>query len=120
MVINVGRAPSDRRLIEALVGTIETVFPSVFVMDVPNSFNSILYATVQPTDWKNLFDNYVYLEQREDVHPLLLDSIQRAIVNQQPTPSSEMVMTDDRAPIEWMTHSLILNFVLSGGTEELQ
>lgn len=120
MVVNVGRAPSDRRLIEALVGTIQTVFPSVFVMDVPNSFNSILYATVQPTDWKNLFDNYVYLEQREDVHPLLLDSIQRAIVNQQPTPSSEMVMTDDRAPIEWMTHSLILNFVLSGGTEELQ
>jgi hypothetical protein len=31
-----------------------------------------------------------------------------------------MVFTDDRAPIEWLTNSLILNFLLDSGTETLQ
>jgi spermidine synthase len=43
MVINVGRAPGDRRLVDGLASTIQAVFPSVYVMDVPNSFNSIIY-----------------------------------------------------------------------------
>jgi spermidine synthase len=48
LVINVGRTPDDRRLVEAMVGTIGAVFPSVHVVDVPNTFNTIVFATVQP------------------------------------------------------------------------
>ena len=61
MVINVGQSPSDRSLVEALVGTISMVFPSVYVMDVPDSFNSMIYATAQPTKIQNLYDNLLYL-----------------------------------------------------------
>jgi spermidine synthase len=120
MVINVGRAPNDRRLIDGLVGTIKTVFPSVYVMDLPDTFNSIIYATAQPTDITNLYKNYVALQTRPDIHPLLNEAVQRLIVYQQPTPQSQTVFTDDRAPIEWITNNMVLGFVLFGGMEELK
>ncbi|MEJ2601404.1 MAG: fused MFS/spermidine synthase [Anaerolineales bacterium] len=120
MAINVGRAPNDRRLVNDLVGTISTVFPSVYVMDIPDTFNSIIYATVQPTRIQNLYDNLLYLLALKNVHPLLLDAIQRVVVYQQPTPHSDVVFTDDWAPIEWITNELVLKFVFSGGMENLQ
>lgn len=120
IAINVGRAPDDRRLIDALVATLQTVFPTVFVMDVPGSFNSIIYATVQPASWDNLMINYQLNLDRGDTHPILLESMQRALVNQQQLSPSDLMFTDDLAPVEWITHSLIFNFVLAGGTEDLQ
>ncbi len=120
MAINVGRAPGDRRLIDGLVGTIRTVFPSIFVMDVPNTFNSIIYATKQPTKMDNLYNNLIYLLTRKDIHPLLLDALQRVVVYQQPTPDSKVVFTDDLAPIEWITNNMVLKFVLFGGMETIQ
>jgi hypothetical protein len=118
--VNAGRAPEDRKLVESLVATMKMVFPSVYVMDLPASFNSIIYATVQPTELENLVQNYVFLNQRGDVHPLLLDSIRITLENMQPTPLGGKVFTDDLAPIEWITNNMILNYILSGGIEELQ
>jgi spermidine synthase len=120
LVINVGRSPTDRRLIDGLASTIQSVFPSVYVMDVPGSFNSIVYATVKPTDIENLYENYDQLTQRGDVHPLLLQAIQRMIVYQQPTTMIDSIFTDDWAPIEWITNNMVLNFVLYGEIEDLQ
>jgi len=119
MAINVGRSPEDRRLVDALVGTISSVFPSIYVMDVPDTFNTIVYATVQPTEIQNLYDNLVHLYSRPDIHPLLIESIQRVVINQQPTPSSEVVFTDDWAPVEWITNNLILDYVLFGEIDDL-
>jgi MFS family permease len=120
LVINVGRAPDDRRLIEGLVGTIRTVFPSVYVMDVPGSFNSIVYATVQPSQVTDLYANFDHLLKRGDSHPLLLESLYRTVVYLQPAPESNIVYTDDWAPIEWLTNEMVLNYVLFGDMEELQ
>ncbi len=120
LVVNVGRAPDDRRLIDALVGTIQAVFPSVYVMDLPDTFNSLIYATVQPTEAVNLVDNYSYLAAQPAVHPLLLEAIRRAGTNLRPTPQSDQVFTDDLAPIEWITNNMVLEFVLGGGTEGLE
>ena len=120
MVINVGRAPDDRRLIDGLVGTIRSVFPSVYVMDIPDTFNSMIYATNQPTDINDLYRNYIDLQSRGNVPPLLNEAIQRLIVYQQPTPASQTVFTDDRAPIEWITNNMVLSFVLFGGMENLK
>jgi len=117
MVVNVGRAPGDRRLIDGLVGTIRTVFSSVYVMDVPDSFNSIIYATLRPTRIENLYQNLLYLMGRDDIHPLLIAAIQRTVVYQQPTPDSQVVFTDDRAPIEWITNNMVLNFLFFGELE---
>lgn len=120
LAINVGRAPADRSLIDGLAGTIGTVFPTVYVMDVPASFNSIVYATVQPTEMQNLYDNLVALYSRPETHPLLIESLRRVVINQRPTPDSSVVYTDDWAPIEWVTNNMVLNFVLFGEMEILQ
>jgi len=120
MVINVGRAPNDRRLIDGLVGTIQTVFPSVFVVDLPNTYNSIVYATVQQTDVNDLYANYADLSERDDVHPLLKQVLAQAVVNLKPTPQSEIVFTDDLAPIEWFTHRLVLGYLLADGIDDLR
>jgi len=120
LVINVGRSPTDRRLIDGLVGTIRMVFPSVYVMDVPYTFNSIIYATAQPSTIDNLYANWLYLKTRPDVHPLLLSAIELAIVYKQPTPQDNIVYTDDLAPVEWVTNSMILSFVFAGDMSELR
>jgi spermidine synthase len=112
MVINVGRAPNDRRLINALSTTILTVFPTIHVMDVPNSFNSIIFATRQPTDENNLIENINYLAQQDPpVHELLQNAAAVAYLNMQPAPESTIVFTDDKAPIEWITNNMVLSFL---------
>ena len=120
LAINVGRAPEDRRLIEALAATLSTVFPSVHVMDVPNTFNSLIYATMQPTGFHDLADNFERLLADPQSHPLLLAAMKITLDNQQPTPGGGIVLTDERAPVEWIVNSMVLRFVLGGDYEDLQ
>ena len=118
VVINVGRTAEDRRIVEAMVGTMAAVFPSVYVVDVPSTFNTILYATRQPTNSDNLAQNWVRLEQA-GAPPTLLDAVAAAVENLRPTSASSIVFTDDRAPIEQLTNSLALRFLLSGDLARL-
>lgn len=120
MVINVGRGLDDRRLINALGSTILTVFPSLHVVDIPNSFNSIMFATHKPTNSANLAENFSYLKDKADVHPLLMDSIQIAIENLQPSPAAGPVFTDDLAPVEWITNNMVLSFLFTEDMEILR
>ena len=117
LVINVGRTFTDRRLIEAMAGTLETVFPSVFVVDIPTTFNSIVYATVQPAQASNLAANLALMGPGTPA--LLRDATARAVANLQPTPQSNIVFTDDRAPVEQLTNSIVIRFILSGGFTQL-
>jgi hypothetical protein len=107
-------------VVNALATTIHSVFPSVHAMDIPNSFNTILFATRQPTTTRNFFDNYQQLATLPTVHPLLLESMQLTLANMQPEPETTQVFTDDRAQIEWLTNGLVLNFFFNVGTEVLQ
>lgn len=118
VAINVGRTQTDRRLIDALTATLLQVFPSVHAMDVPFSFNTILVATVQPTSDQNLIENLALLP--EDTNPVLLAALQVGAASLVPTQSSDVVFTDDRAPIESLVDSLVLNFLMEGGAEQLQ
>jgi hypothetical protein len=114
VTINVGRTPEDRSLVEALTATMGTVFASVYVMDVPSTFNTILVATVQPTTAQNLSDNLAAIE-----NPLLHGAVEQAIQALQPTVVSETIFTDDLAPIELMTNQIVIDYILSGGVDTL-
>lgn len=118
MVINIGRSPLDRTLVNDLGTTIGQVFPTLFVMDVPDSFNTILFATKRPGSWENFSLNYAALVE-SSAHSLLLEAMAMTITYQQPPPKRTQVYTDDRAPIEWLTNKIVLDFVLSGETEAL-
>jgi len=122
MVINVGRSPKDRVLIDSLYNTIHAVFPSVYVMDIPNSMNSILYATVQPTTKDNLLANFNVLLSSNSPDSVLLIAMKSAIDNLQSPPPIDpgMVFTDDRSPIEWLTNKMVVSFVLSDQMESLK
>jgi hypothetical protein len=89
-------------------------------MDVPDTFNSIIYATKQPTSTENLFVNLFELSERGDVDPLLIEALQVTALNLQPLPEATTIFTDDRAPIEWITNNMVLRFLFYGDMEVLQ
>ncbi|HSB66540.1 MAG TPA: fused MFS/spermidine synthase, partial [Anaerolineales bacterium] len=119
LVVNVGRSPTDRTLVDQVASTIETVFDSVYIVDVPGSFNSMIYATRPPTQFSNLVTNLEFLKAEAGTPTLLLDSMQVAAAYVQPTPPVSVVYTDDWAPIEWVTNNMVLNYVLFGDLQEI-
>lgn len=119
-VINVGRSPSDRRLIDDLSTTLSAVFPSIYVMDIPNTFNSMVYATRQPTDSGNLLQNLIVLTEDTTSSPLLLNTVQLALANLQDTPPVTRVYTDDLSPVEWVTNTMVLDFLVSDDLSQLE
>lgn len=120
LVINVGRAPEDRSLIDALVTTLSQVFPSVHVMDIPLTFNSMVYATVQPTTMENLVNNFNILVSSSQTHAVLLAAIERVIIYQQPLPEPTIVLTDDHAPVEWIVNKMVIRFIFSDNLDKLE
>ncbi len=118
VAINVGRTQEDRRLVDALTNVLLKVYPSVHAIDVPRSFNTILVATVEPTTADQLAVNAAALPV--DANPTLRDVLNESIGAQVAIHPSEVVFTDDRAPLETLVDSLVLNFLLSGNAEQLQ
>ncbi len=107
LAINVGHTDDDWRLVAAMAATLRQVFPSTHVIAVPDSFNAIVVATMQPTSAGNLNANL----------PLLADKrlrvvAQSAIQNQRAIKSGDLVFRDDRAPVEALTNDLALRYVL--------
>jgi spermidine synthase len=118
VAINVGRTPEDRRLVNALTNVLLMVYPDVFAIDVPRSFNTILIATVQPTTAEQLALNTAALPA--DANPLLREVLTESTTAQVPIEPNDIVFTDDRAPLETLVDSLVLNFLLAGNAEQLQ
>lgn len=120
VVINVGRAPEDRRLVNALYSTMKEVFPNVFITDLSGSFNTILFATRQPCGVENFKDNYLQLNNSGTSSNLLLDVMASTYAGLQPSPELTTVFTDDLAPIEGITNSMVLKFLLSDKVDILE
>lgn len=118
VAINVGRTDTDRRLVDALANTMLAVFPSVHAIDVPRSFNTILVATKEPTAAANLRTNLDF--QIDAVNPVLYDIVASAARNLVPLGESDLVFTDDRAPVESLVDSIVLDFLLAGRAEEFR
>ncbi len=118
VAVNVGRTTTDRRLVEAMSATLLEVFPTVHTMDVPATFNTILVATQQPTTSDNLSQNLSALPA--DDYPLLTQALQSGVDSLVPTVSSDIVFTDNHAPVELLVDSIVLNFLVNGEVESLR
>ncbi|MBL8045005.1 MAG: hypothetical protein JNL09_00610 [Anaerolineales bacterium] len=55
-----------------------------------------------------------------DAHPLLRTALETAVANLQPTPASEIVFTDDLAPVEFISNSIVIDFFLRGGVSQFE
>jgi predicted membrane-bound spermidine synthase len=120
LTLNVGSVPGDRRLIDGLATTMSTIFPSIHIMDIPGTLNTMIFATVQPTARENFGANLVALAQDPDTHPLLTTTMSSTFANLKPGYDTSMVFTDDLAPIEWIVNEMVVSFVFDGGLEFLQ
>jgi spermidine synthase len=113
VAVNVGRAPNDRSLVAAMTATMATVFPTIHAVDVPGTLNTILFATAQPTSADNLVQNLALLDAGAD--PLLRGALETAVANAVPTQSSDVLFTDERAPVEIIIDTLVLRYLLQEG-----
>jgi spermidine synthase len=120
LTINVGSVPGDRRLINGLATTMATIFPSIHIMDIPGTLNTMIFATKQRTDAVNFAVNLSLFSQRKDIHPLLLTAMQTTFANMKAGYKTTQVFTDDRAPIEWIVNDMVVRFALSGKLSGLQ
>ena len=114
MVINAGRTSTDYSLVETLGSTMKAVFPHVYVIDVPSYGsslgNSLVIATKQPTRIDNFATNTAQLH-----HPLLRLVAARALGSRiWELERTDIVFTDDKAPVEQVIHGLILKYILGG------
>ncbi|RIK15093.1 MAG: hypothetical protein DCC51_15100 [Anaerolineae bacterium] len=117
VAINVGRVPDDRRLVDAISSTLMDVFPAVHAIDVPGTLNTIVVATMKPTTIGNLLANQA--ELTPDADPLLRDALATAAANLASASSRGVVMTDDRAPVELISDSIVVRYLLENGPSGL-
>ncbi len=115
VTVNVGRTNSDYRMVAVIASTLSKHFATVHVIDIPDTFNTVLVATLQESSASNLQANSSQAE-----NPFLRELLARAVSNLQSTraqyaPSTkEFVFTDDRAPVESLTNAILIRFLLSG------
>ncbi|MFZ3070053.1 MAG: fused MFS/spermidine synthase [Anaerolineaceae bacterium] len=111
MVINVGRSSTDRTLVDTISGTVAQVFPKVYAMDLPDSYNTILFATKNTdTGWDYFAQNMGTIEAIQP-DSLLSQAMNLTMEGKAEVGTSTMIFTDDKAPIEFMTNRLVLDFV---------
>lgn len=117
MVINAGRSPQNRELVDALSSTIAQVFPQVFVTDLESSFNSIIFATMRADAcWEHFSTNYQSI-QALDPGALLDQAMALTLRGRTKTVTDSRVFTDDLAPIEMITNRIVLDYVFGGEQE---
>ncbi|HRF97017.1 MAG TPA: hypothetical protein PLZ51_17535, partial [Aggregatilineales bacterium] len=85
---------------------------------VPRSFNTILVATQTVTTSDNLTQNL--RELSANTPELLLRVMQSSLENLVLIQPSGIIFTDDRAPIENLVDSLVINFLLYGDIDSIR
>jgi spermidine synthase len=104
LALNVASVPDDDSLLDGIAGTLTHEFPAVGIWPALR-FNKILLG----------FDGIDY-SGRASVHPdlqplfdLLLRDLEEYVHR------AERPWTDDRAPVEWVTDRMIVEYAASGG-----
>lgn len=116
VAMNVGRTAHNFTLVDSLAATLGEVFPSVHAIDEPGPEdtlgNTLLIATVQPTQVADLLHNAAALPETLPLEFRTFAAEARRHARTVSPPADAIVLTDDRAPIELLVHRIILDFVL--------
>ena len=122
-VVNAGKPGSDYRLVHALATTMRSVFPQVFILDVPSFGNSIVIGVKRPVG-DGVANFGANMERMDD--PVLRFLMQQALEANTPRlPLREWTendaqalrpFTDDWAPVESVIDRIIIR-AAEGGME---
>jgi predicted membrane-bound spermidine synthase len=118
LAINVGRTATDFALVDALAATARQVYPSVFLLDEPGPpdtlANTLLVATKKPVTLESTFlANVASLPQNLPAEFRDFAHQATQVAHVATPPASAPIFTDDRAPVERIVHSIILDFLTS-------
>lgn len=86
IALNIGSASEDTLLFKAILNTLQSVYPHVYILPVPNSINYAVFASPQPL-WVAGSHRYVF-------------------------DHTVSVLTDNRAPVELYTEQMIWKYIL--------
>ncbi|NWF63565.1 MAG: fused MFS/spermidine synthase [Chloroflexi bacterium] len=120
LTLNVGSTPGDRRLINGLATTMAQIFPTIHIMDIPGTLNTMIFATKQSTTREAFLNNLTRFAGDQNLNPLLVTTMSSTYANLKPGYETTTVFTDDLAPIEWIVNDMVVRFVIEGGLEFLQ
>lgn len=121
-VVNAGKPDADYRLVYALATTMRSVFPQVFILDVPTFGNSIIIGVKQPVG-DGVANFSANMNRMDD--PVLAHIMQQALVSNErdgKLPMREWTaadakgrpFTDDWAPVEQVIDQLIVHAAETG------
>jgi spermidine synthase len=108
VALNVERVPGDDRLVHAVAGTVATVFAQTLQWPALR-FNAMVLGLNQPLAHAHMEN--LLLGAPQAVQPLVapfLDSVHTVAPSGDP-------LTDDRAPVEWLTDRALLAYIAAGG-----
>ena len=109
-VVNAGRTATDYRLVGAVASTMRPVFDDVYLLDVPEFANTLVYGTTEPVTEADIQHNLGLASE-----PLVREVADSAAASGgiRPSPYHGQVFTDDLAPVEQLIDEIILGYVAS-------
>jgi predicted membrane-bound spermidine synthase len=121
-VVNAGKPGSDYRLVHVLASTMRSVFPQVYILDVPTFGNSIVIGVKQPVG-DGVANFRANMERIGD--PVMTNVMEQALVGDEQggklpmrewtaADATQQPFTDDWAPVEWVIDQLIVRAAESG------
>ncbi|HUH16231.1 MAG TPA: fused MFS/spermidine synthase [Gaiellaceae bacterium] len=108
LALNVASVPGDESLLDGIAGTLTHEFESVAVWPALR-FNKLLLAFDRPSSLRAFQVIANGPEELQPLRELLLRDL-RAVTEQAKRP-----WTDDRAPVEWVTDRMIIEYAARGG-----
>lgn len=115
LAINVGRTINNFALVDSLVATLATVFPSVHIIDEPGPEydlgNSLVVATVQPTSLDAYAQNVGNISA--EFPPEFIEFTEKTLGSVRATKVAPEIrpFTDDHAPVERVIHGIVWDFL---------
>jgi spermidine synthase len=106
-VVNAGRTATDYRLVDAIASTMAAVYPSVFLVDVPEFANTLVYGSTEPTTIADVEHNLGLIS--EPLAQTVADSAMSE-GSLRVSPYHGQVFTDDLAPVERLIDEIIFSY----------
>ena len=111
VALNVAAVPDDKRLVNAVGGTLAADFPQVLAWPALR-FNTFVLGFTRPL-------SHAEFRARLASGPLDLAPLRELLARDATTMTvADHPWTDDRAPVEWLTDRMIVEFAAEGGKLE--
>ena len=104
----VARVPGDVRLAQAISTTLADVFPQTWLWPALR-FNELVVGLQTPVAYADLRSRFAHMPSSLQVLAPLVLAAMRTV-----SPSSDE-LTDDHAPVEWLTDRAVLAYIAAGG-----